>query len=76
LVQQGKHEQAKELQLALASTSKCIVSENGIAGVKYAMDLRGYNGGVPRLPLLPLPEEKKQQIAALLTQYETSDARV
>ncbi|HKM83285.1 MAG TPA: dihydrodipicolinate synthase family protein, partial [Candidatus Acidoferrum sp.] len=30
LVQQGKHEQAKELQLALASTSKCIVSENGI----------------------------------------------
>ena len=76
LVQQGKHEQAKELQLTLASTSKCIVSENGIAGVKYAMDLRGYNGGVPRLPLLPLAEEKKQQIAALLAQYETSGAHV
>ncbi|MFI5097916.1 MAG: 4-hydroxy-tetrahydrodipicolinate synthase [Candidatus Acidiferrales bacterium] len=76
LVQQGKHEQAKELQLALANTSKRIVSECGIAGVKYAMDLRGYNGGVPRLPLLPLSEEKKQQIAALLAQYETSGARV
>ena len=76
LVQQGKHEQAKELQLALASTSKRIVSENGIAGVKYAMDLRGYHGGVPRLPLLPLAEEKKREIAALLAQYETSAARV
>ena len=75
LVQQGKHEQAKELQLTLASTSKCIVSENGIAGVKYAMDLRGYSGGVPRLPLLPLPEEKKQQIAALLALQEAADVR-
>ena len=65
LVQQGKHEEAKKLQLLLASVSKRIVSENGIAGVKYAMDLLGYLGGVPRLPLLPLKEEKKQQIAAL-----------
>lgn len=75
LVQQGKHEQAKELQLTLASTSKCIVSESGIAGVKYAMDLRGYNGGVPRLPLLPLTEEKKQQIAALVALQEATDVR-
>lgn len=76
LVQKGMHEQAKELQLALASIAKRIVSENGIAGVKYAMDLRGYNGGVPRLPLLPLPEEKKQQIAALLVLHEPSGMRV
>jgi len=76
LVTQGRHEQAKSLQLALASTSKCIVTENGIAGVKYAMDLRGYHGGLPRLPLLPLTEEKKQQIGALLALHETSDVRV
>jgi len=76
LVTQGRHEQAKNLQLALASTSKCIVTENGIAGVKYAMDLRGYHGGVPRLPLLPLKEEKKQQIGGLLALRETSDVRV
>lgn len=76
LVTQGRHEQAKNLQLALASTSKCIVTENGIAGVKYAMDLRGYHGGLPRLPLLPLKEEKKQQIGGLLALRETSDVRV
>ena len=76
LARQGKHAQAKELQVSLANTSRRILTENGIAGVKYAMDLRGYHGGVPRLPLLPLAEEKKQQIAALVAQYETSSARV
>jgi len=76
LVQLGQHERARALQLQLVQVSKRIVSENGIAGVKYGMDLRGYRGGVPRLPLLPLREEKKQQIAALLSQHETVAARV
>ncbi len=67
LVQAGQHEAAKNLQLKLAHASKQIVSEAGIAGVKYAMDLRGYHGGVPRLPLLPLAAEKKQQIASIIS---------
>ncbi len=76
LFNQGKHAQAKELQLTLAGASKRIMTENGIAGLKYAMDLRGFHGGVPRLPLLPLTEEKKHQIAAILAHHETSAARV
>ncbi|HYA64975.1 MAG TPA: dihydrodipicolinate synthase family protein, partial [Candidatus Sulfotelmatobacter sp.] len=39
LVQHGQHEQAKLLQQRLVEASKRIVSENGIAGLKYAMDL-------------------------------------
>ena len=65
LFQGGKHERAKELQLQLAQASKQIVSLAGIAGLKFAMDLRGYRGGLPRLPLLPLKEEKKREIAAI-----------
>ena len=76
LFESGRHEQAKALQLELAVASKCIVSEQGIAGVKYAMDLRGYNGGLPSLPLLPLAEEKKQSIAAVISQLHPVDARV
>jgi 4-hydroxy-2-oxoglutarate aldolase len=76
LTQQGQHDRAKQLQLQLVIASKRIVSENGIAGVKYAMDLRGYHGGLPRLPLLPLREEKKQTIAAIVSQHETAAARV
>jgi 4-hydroxy-2-oxoglutarate aldolase len=76
LTQQGRHEQAKELQHRLVIASKRIVSEGGIAGVKYAMDLRGFRGGVPRLPLLPLGEEKKLQIAEVIAKLHPAAARV
>src|SRR5713226_7103665 len=61
LVRQGEHEKARELQSILLPASKLIVSEMGIAGVKHAMDQRGYRGGLPRLPLLPLHQEQKKR---------------
>ena len=39
--------------------ARVVVAGGGIAGVKYAMDLRDYKGGIPRLPLLPLKEEEE-----------------
>ena len=75
-VKSGQHENARELQLKLAHASKCIVSEAGIAGVKFAMDLRGYKGGLPRLPLLPLKEEKRQEITAIISALHPAVASV
>jgi len=46
----------------LAAATKRIVSELGIPAVKYAMDLNGYYGGLPRLPLLPLTAAQKAEI--------------
>ena len=66
----GRHDEALSLQQRVAVASKAVVSENGIAGLKYAMDLRGYAGGLPRLPLLPLAEEKKRQIAEVIADLE------
>jgi 4-hydroxy-2-oxoglutarate aldolase len=71
----GRHSEARELQQALARASKAMVSEGSIAGLKYAMDLRGYHGGLPRPPLLPLAAEKKQRIAQLMGQMEPAAAR-
>jgi 4-hydroxy-2-oxoglutarate aldolase len=76
LVHRGEHQQARHLQLLLVKASRRIVSENGIAGVKYAMDLRGYQGGLPRLPLLPVTEEKKRAIADVVAQLHPVVARV
>jgi 4-hydroxy-2-oxoglutarate aldolase len=70
LFRQGKHEKARELQEVILRASKLIVSECGIAGVKYAMDRRGYRGGLPRLPLLPLKDEQKTRINTLLETLE------
>jgi 4-hydroxy-2-oxoglutarate aldolase len=76
LVQRGLHENAMQLQHLLVVASKRIVSDSGIAGVKYAMDLRGYWGGLPRPPLLPLTEEKKSVISAVISQLHPAAARV
>jgi 4-hydroxy-tetrahydrodipicolinate synthase len=75
-VRSGQHDRAKALQHQLALASKRIMSENGIAGLKFAMDLRGYDGGSPRLPLLPLKEENKPAIAALVAELHPIAARV
>jgi 4-hydroxy-2-oxoglutarate aldolase len=38
-----------------------VTVKYGVPGLKYAMDLAGYYGGPPRLPLIvPTPEAKKE----------------
>src|SRR5712692_908938 len=76
MVRRGQFEQARELQNILLKASKLIVSEAGIAGVKFVMDQRGYRGGIPRPPLLPLTEEGKKRLIALLAALEPAAARV
>jgi 4-hydroxy-2-oxoglutarate aldolase len=75
LFRRGQHDKARELQTAVLRASKLIVSECGIAGVKYAMDQRGYRGGVPRLPLLPLQDEQKKRVNRLLETLEAAAMR-
>jgi 4-hydroxy-2-oxoglutarate aldolase len=75
LFRQGEHEKARELQSILLRASKLIVSEMGIAGVKFVMDQRGYRGGIPRLPLQPLSDERKARISSLLSDLEPVTAR-
>src|ERR1700674_1095362 len=71
----GRIEQARELQQILVKASKLIVSEAGIAGVKFVMDQRGYRGGIPRPPLLPLTDEVKNRLIALVATLEPAVAR-
>jgi 4-hydroxy-2-oxoglutarate aldolase len=70
LFRAGQFDLARELQSVLVRASKAIVSDFGIAGVKHVMDLRGYKGGQPRLPLLPLEDWHKKRIAGVLAGVE------
>ena len=47
-----------------------MMSEMGIAGIKFVMDQRGYRGGDPRLPLLPLENSQKKRLIDILTVVE------
>jgi 4-hydroxy-2-oxoglutarate aldolase len=62
LVCTGKLEDARRLQQSLLLASNLIVTEAGIAGIKFAMEQRGYRGGLPRRPLLPVADPIKARI--------------
>jgi 4-hydroxy-2-oxoglutarate aldolase len=76
LVRAGQIEKARELQNVLLQVSKVVASEHAIAGVKFAMDQRGYRGGIPRLPLVPLSEAYEQRISESLASLQPLVARV
>ncbi len=58
---------AKEKQKRIVEAAQKVVGEFGVPGVKYAMDLNGYYGGPPRLPLLPPTAEIKGEIERLMS---------
>jgi 4-hydroxy-2-oxoglutarate aldolase len=69
LYQAFLHRQAAEaraLQDRLVSLGQKINVPYGVAGIKAAVDLCGYHGGTPRLPLLPVSAQARKQIAAAL----------
>jgi 4-hydroxy-2-oxoglutarate aldolase len=66
LVQQGQHAEALELQRRLTPLAQAIGPAFGVPGLKAALDLNGYRGGEPRLPLLPAPPEALAAIRAHL----------
>jgi dihydrodipicolinate synthase/N-acetylneuraminate lyase len=43
-----------------------VMTESGVAGVKYACDLNGYYGGAPRLPRVGLTAEEKGRVEKAL----------
>ena len=48
-------------QNRIARAASLVTVKYGIPGLKYAMDLNGYYGGPPRLPLtVPTPEAKRE----------------
>jgi 4-hydroxy-2-oxoglutarate aldolase len=53
-------------QQRIAATAKRVGGELGVPGIKHAMDLNGYFGGLARLPLLPLTVDEKAEIENLM----------
>lgn len=57
---------ARRLQLNILEVNKAVTSRWGVAGLKAAMDILGYTGGEPRLPVLPLQAAERAELAAIL----------
>jgi dihydrodipicolinate synthase/N-acetylneuraminate lyase len=62
---------AREKQERVRVAAQRVVSELGVPGVKYSMDLNGYYGGPSRLPFLPLTGEQKAEIEKLMAEIRS-----
>ncbi|MGO9274548.1 MAG: dihydrodipicolinate synthase family protein [Terriglobia bacterium] len=63
---QRRWKSARDLQQRLLPLATQISLPHGVPGIKAAMDLAGYAGGLPRPPLLPVDSVARQQISAAL----------
>jgi 4-hydroxy-2-oxoglutarate aldolase len=68
--QAGDHERARALQLRLLPANIAVTATYGVPGLKAAMDMCGYTGGLPRRPLLPLPDSDAADLRQILISAE------
>lgn len=61
-----KFDEALEIQNRMIPVNRAVTSKFGVAGLKAAMDLLGYYGGLPRLPLEPLSEAQIIELKIIL----------
>ncbi|XP_024085676.1 4-hydroxy-2-oxoglutarate aldolase, mitochondrial-like [Cimex lectularius] len=66
LVEEKKFEEAIQLQIKVSKPDVLLLAEMGVRGLKGAMDMKGYFGGVCRKPALPLNDEEKHLIRETL----------
>jgi 4-hydroxy-2-oxoglutarate aldolase len=66
LVKAGQYDEGRELQKRLTPLARLVTTAHGVPGLKAAMDLAGFKGGEPRMPLTAAPAEAVEQIRAEL----------
>lgn len=57
-----EYDAALDWQNRIGRAAALVTAKYGVPGLKYAMDLNGYYGGPPRLPLAPVGPEAKREI--------------
>lgn len=70
LVRAGRHDDARALQRRLAPVARLLGPTYGVPGLKAALNLLGYDVGVPRPPLAPLPESALPVLREALAHFE------
>lgn len=66
----GDWEKAREIYERMYPVNKAVTGTYGIAGLKYACDLLGFEGGIVRYPLLSLKEEEKTKVREILVKAQ------
>ena len=66
----GKIEEASKMQIDAIPLINALFSEVNPIPVKEALNLMGYHFGEPRLPLIPMSEEKRENLRKTLQELK------
>lgn len=69
LLVEKKYEEAIALNDKLLRINRVVSGSGGVAAVKAAMDLNGFVGAYPRLPLTPITDEQKAALREKLVGF-------
>ena len=70
LTRAGRHDEAIALQRRLVPLARLLGGTHGVPGLKGALNLLGYDVGVPRPPLAPLADSVLPTLREELAQFE------
>ena len=62
----GEIDKGRELHLRMLPVNLAITTRFSVSGLKAALDMVGFYGGPPRLPLLPLDDERREEVRSIL----------
>jgi 4-hydroxy-2-oxoglutarate aldolase len=81
LISEGKLDEARALQRRLLPLARTVGAIHAVPGLKAALDLIGYDGGLPRPPLMPVAQNTTEMIrgqldalGALVTRHDDVSA--
>ena len=72
----GDYVKAGNIQRISAPAAVAVTGTNGIAGLKAAMELEGFQPGVPRRPLLPLKLEQRDDLAQIFRRMNSEISEI
>ncbi|WP_250230046.1 dihydrodipicolinate synthase family protein [Anaeropeptidivorans aminofermentans] len=62
----GNYKKSQEIYERVFPVNSAVTGKYGIAGLKYACDLLGFNGGYVRKPMLQIKENDKKELEKIL----------
>jgi 4-hydroxy-2-oxoglutarate aldolase len=66
LYKEGAANDGQALHLRLLPANIAVTGRFGVSGLKAALEMMGYYGGPPRLPLLPLDDQNRAELRTIL----------
>ena len=72
----GDYKKTGTIQRIIAPAADAVTAKYGIAGLKAAMQLEGFDSGVPRRPLLPLKANDREDLSQTFRRMNSELAEI